>query len=84
MDYSFINWYDRYPEGHRVPSSYPLLYDRSLSNHGGGIYVLKVGGEIIWDPGAAWLQCFSREHPEYSIPLPVGLESATGEKSSGR
>jgi len=70
-DYIYVNWSRWFTNYCEVPPDFPLVYDRTLSNHHNqGIYLLKVGGEIIWDPGANWLKQFAEQHPEYALIVP--------------
>jgi hypothetical protein len=90
MDYTYVYW----PEGTNTPITYPLLYDRRLSNHAGrGINVLLVQGThhrkgapgtILWDPEADWLKGFAREHPEFNIKLPEDVKWSAAGPTSGR
>ena len=69
-DYIYINWEPFYGTS-TAPAQYPMIYDRSLSNHRGfGVNVLTVGGRCFWDFRAHWLRGFAAKHPEYRIPLP--------------
>jgi hypothetical protein len=70
-DYLYVDWSKWYQGTNQPPGSYPMLYDRRISNHGGrGIYVLKVDHSVIWDGGGSWLAEFSERHPQYQIQLP--------------
>jgi hypothetical protein len=70
--YAYVNWSARgYAHAKDVPGAYPLIYDRTLSNHfGRGIFVVKVNGSVIWDPAAEWVRDFSNRHPEYRLENP--------------
>jgi len=69
-DYFYVNW-QQYYGTNAVPDSYPLMYDKSLSNHKGqGVNVGLVDGSVRWDPKAVWLNDFARAHKEFNIPLP--------------
>jgi hypothetical protein len=66
-DYYYVSW----GQIDDVTRSYPLMYDRHLSNHSGkGVNVLLVSGEVIWDEGAAYLRHFALEHKDKTIPVP--------------
>ena len=70
-DYTYINWSKYYDIPDKVPEDFPILYDRSMSNHGGrGINIVRIDGSVLWDPGAAWLRNFAASHPQYDIPVP--------------
>ena len=70
FDYTYITW----PHGEETPDGYPWMYDRRLSHHKTGIFILKVGGDVIWDKNVEWLQKFAKEHPKLEIPMPEDLE----------
>jgi len=70
MDYIYVYW----PDGEDTPTNYPWIYERRLSNHGGGLYVAPIGGHAFWDEGARWLQTFAKEHPEFKIRMPDDLK----------
>lgn len=71
MDYIFLDWSLWQADSITFGGDYPLMYDRALANHGGrGVYVLRVDGTVIWDPGAEWLKRFAVEHPQLKIRLP--------------
>ena len=70
MDYVYVYW----PDGEKTPTNYPWIYERRLSNHGGGIYVAPIGGHAFWDEGAQWLKNFAKEHPEFKIRMPDDLK----------
>lgn len=70
MSYIYIDW-SAYFGSKAPPGDYPLLYDKSMDNHGGrGINVLRVVTGVIWDENAEWLKTFAVEHPEYEIRMP--------------
>jgi hypothetical protein len=71
-DYAYVNWSAKlFAHVVDVPGEYPLVYDRTLSNHSGrGVFVLRVNGSVIWDPGAEWVRGFSGRHPEYHVLIP--------------
>jgi hypothetical protein len=69
-DYILVDW-PRIRGTNNVEIGYPLIYCKDLRYHCGGIFVLKVGGEIVWDVGGSWLRQFAQEHPEYDITLPL-------------
>ncbi len=70
-DYTYMWWSRYYGTPNEVPWDYPLLYDRALSNHGErGVNILRVGGDVLWDPDATWLRDFAASHPQYDIPVP--------------
>ena len=69
IGYAYIDWSDKgFAHITNVPGNYPLIYDSTLSNHSGrGVFVVKVNGNIIWDPGAQWINDFIKTHPEYQL-----------------
>ncbi len=70
-DYVYVNWGTSFGAPTNVPGAYPLFFDRALSNHAGkGVYVIRVDGSVVWDPGATWIRSFAKAHPEYRIQLP--------------
>lgn len=70
-DYTYVNWSAWFADSQAVPKDYPMFYDRSMSNHKGrGIFLIRIDGSVIWDPGATWLRGFANHHPEYTIPIP--------------
>jgi hypothetical protein len=69
-DYIYLHWED----GTNTPPHYPWLYERRLSNHGGGIYVAPIEGDAFWDENASWLRKFAKDHPELDISLPVDVD----------
>lgn len=70
-DYVYVDWSGYYTNLYDVPSNYPVLYDRSLSNHcGTGINVIDLDGYVRWDGNAKWLRTFARKHPSYDIFIP--------------
>lgn len=81
-DYLYVNWSGSFGTN-SPPALYPLIYDRRLSHHNGGaIYVVRVDGSVIWDPGAAWLKEFANVHPEYRIPMPEADSSVNSERDT--
>jgi len=88
-DYTYVHWPSA-TDGHA--NSYPLVYDRRMSNHvGKGINVLLVEqtvhpaspsmpgshhGQLFWDEGAKWLQGFAKEHPGLVVLMPEGVGAA--------
>jgi hypothetical protein len=74
-DFIYIDW-TRYFGKESPPDYYPLMYDRRIANHGGGVNVLLVSGSVIWDRPREWarvpgyLSSFAYAHPEYDIPMP--------------
>ena len=72
MDYLYVYW----PMGESTSESYPIMYDKDLSHHGGeGLNVMTVDGTCFWDEGGAWLREFAATHPDLRIPLPEGVPS---------
>jgi hypothetical protein len=70
-DYLYIDWSARPGGWDLANGDYPLIYDRSLSNHQGrGICIAKINGSSIWDGGATWLKAFAAAHPKANIPIP--------------
>ena len=64
-DFTYINWPNNFDVPEREYREYPQLYDCAFSNHGGrGINILRIGGDVLWDPGATWLKNFAASHPE--------------------
>ncbi len=51
-------------------AKYPIAYDSSQSNHGGGVFVLTLDGSRFWDREARWLKRFAQKHPEIGIVPP--------------
>src|SRR4051812_25552269 len=50
--YYYVDWSKWFGPTNAVPTSYPLIYDRFLSNHEGkGINLVLVDGTILWDEG---------------------------------
>ncbi|HRT10636.1 MAG TPA: hypothetical protein P5233_19820 [Candidatus Paceibacterota bacterium] len=69
-DYTLVDW-PALLETNSVPTSYPIAYDRSLSNHGGrGVNVLTVDGFVRWDPNAERIKKFAAEHPNFKLSVP--------------
>jgi hypothetical protein len=69
-DYRFIDWSATLGTN-VIPNDFPIIYDRSLNNHGGrGVNVLLANGVVQWDPGAARLRKFAMAHPNANLPLP--------------
>jgi len=70
-DYVYVNW-SVIPHSKNADfDKYPLMYDRSVSNHyGGGINVLTVGGVVEWDANAEKLKKFADAHPEAKLVIP--------------
>jgi len=70
--YAYVNWSAKsFAHVADVPGEYPLVYDRTLSNHSGrGVFVLRINGSVVWDPGAKWVRDFSGAHPEYHLLIP--------------
>ena len=71
-DYIYVPWTNLT----QIPDDYPLLYDKWINTHPKkGINIITFSGRVIWDKNAEWLQEYSREHPEYNIPMPMELKS---------
>lgn len=69
-DYIYINW-EQFYGTNDVPAEYPIVYDRSLSNHfGRGVNVITFGGGCFWDRGAKWLKQFAADHPSFKVIVP--------------
>lgn len=70
--YAYVDWSSKsFAHPAEVPGDYPLVYDRALTNHSGrGVFVLRVNGSVVWDPGAEWIRGFSHSHPEFRILSP--------------
>jgi hypothetical protein len=70
-DYTYVNWSKWFSGSNTPPGSFPLVYDRRLSNHGGrAVYIMKIDGSVAWDPNANWLKEFAKSPPEYAIQVP--------------
>jgi len=72
-DYIYIDWSLYFKDARKIPDDYPLAYDRRLSNHSGkGINIVFIGNpkHVMWDKNAQWLKQFTKEHPNYKIPIP--------------
>ena len=79
-DYIYLRW----TNGATTPGLFPLLYDKSLSNHNGqGINILRVDGEVFWDQGGRWLRQFAEEHPTLNVIFPADMAIIDKKKSSG-
>jgi hypothetical protein len=69
-DYVLVDWPKR-SSTNVIPSSYPLVYDRTLANHEGrGVNVLTINGKVEWDAGAENLKKFASENPAFDMPVP--------------
>jgi hypothetical protein len=70
-DYIYIPWQGTGLKVENGATEYPLIYDRSLSNHRGkGINILLLDGRVMWDPGAMRLKKFASEHSDIVLPVP--------------
>ena len=50
---------------------YPLMYDRSISNHEGlGINLLLINGSVRWDSHAKWLKSFATNNTNVKLLVP--------------
>lgn len=69
-DYTLVDW-PALLGTNSVPSTYPIAYDRSLTNHGGrGVNVLTADGFVHWDPNAQGLKKFVAQHPNFKLSIP--------------
>jgi hypothetical protein len=70
--YAYVNWSSKgFIHVADVPGDYPLVYDDKLANHfGRGVFVLKVDGNVIWDPGALWINDFINKHVDFELRSP--------------
>ena len=67
-DYTYLYW----PTGRKTPGHYPLLYDGCRANHEvGGVNVLRVDGNVLWDTDGNWLREFKSES---GLPIPLPKE----------
>jgi hypothetical protein len=70
-DYVYINWSEQPRGDDWQQGTYPLMYDRRMSNHSGrGVNVVLVDQEVFFDEGANWLKAFAQSHPDVQMPLP--------------
>ncbi len=75
FDYIYITW----SRDKKTPDNYPRMYDRLLAHHKTGIFILKAGGDVVWDKNAEWLQKFAKEHPTLKIPMPGDIGTKTNQ-----
>ena len=68
-DYILIDW-SKILATNAVPNDYPLVYDRYLDNHRGGINILRVDGYVLWDTKGDWLKKFAAKNPDYRLDIP--------------
>lgn len=68
--YNYINW-TIILGNQNVPEGYPLLYDKYLTNHENGIFILRTDGAVIWDESLKWLTEFKERNPAANVPMPV-------------
>jgi hypothetical protein len=71
LGYRFIDWSQSFGKTNTIPLGFPIMFDRTLSNHGGnGVNIVLLDGTLLWDENARWLREFAKKHPEYKLPLP--------------
>jgi hypothetical protein len=70
-EFYYIYWPKAVRDSLPAGTKLPLIYDRSLADHGKyGICIGLESGATMCDPDATWLKAFAAQHPQVAITIP--------------